>query len=155
MPFDGTHIIDHQNRVAVNVLAFGTRLSKASAVVTRPLPVWHALRRPENVGATIAVLVRARELIGDERLWCKRSFAVGWLGIPVPVRSIFARRYCALGAIMRAGRELGLPAEVACQALEWQTVCGVADWNDAACRIHDEVVAAFDAAIDALDPVGA
>jgi len=59
--------------------------------------------------------------------------------------------YCALGAIMRAGRELEAPTEAACKALEWQTVISVADWNDHRLRIHAEVISAFDAAIAQLD----
>ena len=75
------------------------------------------------------------------------SFARSWLDIPVPARSVLAQRYCALGAIMRAGRELGLPTEAACKALELQTGVPIADWNDDRLRTHSEVTAAFDAAI--------
>jgi hypothetical protein len=107
-------------------------------------------RRGEGVDAAVAVLVRARKLISDERHWCKRAFAFTWLDIPVPVGSRYARRFCALGAIIRAGRDLGLPVENASRALEWQTVRPVIDWNDDKLRTHAEVVAAFDAAIDAL-----
>jgi hypothetical protein len=81
----------------------------------------------------------------------RRSFARGWLEIPVPVGSVFARRYCALGAIMRAGREFGLPIEDARNALEWQTIRPVANWNDDPSRTHAEVIAALDGAIAALD----
>ena len=149
MPFDGTPVIARQKHSPVHVLDLGTPFED-QALATRPLPVWHALRRSESVGATFAVLVRARELVADERQWCKRAFARSWLGIPVPVRSVLARRYCALGAILRAGRELGFPVKDAERALEWQTVRGIADWNDAAGRTHAEVVAAFDVAISAL-----
>ena len=93
---------------------------------------------------------RSRELISDERRWCKRSFAFTWLEIPVPVGSRYARRFCALGAIIRAGRELGLPVDDASRALEWQTVRPVIDWNDDKLRTRAEVVAAFDAAINGL-----
>ena len=65
--------------------------------------------------------------------------------------SVFARRYCALGAIMRAGRDFGLPVEDARNALEWQTVRPVQDWNDDPARTHREVTAAFDAAVAALE----
>jgi hypothetical protein len=96
-------------------------------------------------------LAEARELLSDEQRWCKRSFARTWLGIPVPTRSGLARRYCALGAIMRVGRKLGLPVNDAHRALEWQTVRPIPDWNDEPRRTHGEVIAAFDAAIAALD----
>ena len=52
---------------------------------------------------------------------------------------------------MRAGRELGLQVKDAERALKRQTVSGIAGWNDAAERTHAEVIAAFDAAIEALD----
>src|ERR1700716_2922195 len=70
----------------------------------------------------------------------------GWT-FPVPVGSRYARRFCALGAIIRAGRDLGLPVENASRALEWQTVRPVIEWNDDKLRTHAEVVAGFDAAI--------
>ena len=52
---------------------------------------------------------------------------------------------------MQAGRKLGLSVEQARNALEWQTACPVQDWNDDPLRTHAEVIAAFDAAIAALD----
>jgi hypothetical protein len=45
-------------------------------------------------------------LIANERHWCKRSFARSWFDIPVPPQSALARRFCAIGAIIRAGQEL-------------------------------------------------
>jgi hypothetical protein len=98
---------------------------------------------------------RARDLIVDERQWCKRAFARGWFDIPVPVHSSFARRYCAMGAIRRAGWELGLPTKEAGKALEWQMARPVMDWNDDPCRTQADVVAAFDAAITALEIIPA
>jgi hypothetical protein len=115
------------------------------------MPLWYVSRRPECVDAAVAVLSRARELISDERRWCKRVFAVAWLDIPVHAGSRLARRYCALGAIKRAGRELGLSVDDANRALEWQTIIPVADWNDDRERTHADVIVAFDAAIAALD----
>jgi hypothetical protein len=70
--------------------------------------------------------------------------------VPVPIHSRFARRFCAIGAIYRAGRDLGLPVDGACSALEWQTVRTIPYWNDGRRRTHAEVIAAFDAAIVAL-----
>jgi hypothetical protein len=55
-----------------------------------------------------------------------------------------------LGAVMRAGRKLGLPIEGAVNALEWQTRRPVQYWNDDPARTHAEVIAAFDGAIAAL-----
>jgi hypothetical protein len=150
MPFDGRPVIDRETQLPVDVLDFDPSTSAIQPLAARSLPIWHALRRPEGVGATLAVLVRARELIADEGQWCKGAFARSWLDIPVPVRSVFARRYCALGAIARAGRELGFPVEDAESALKRQTVSGIVGWNDAAGCTHAEVIAAFDAAIEAL-----
>jgi hypothetical protein len=56
-----------------------------------------------------------------------------------------------MGAIRRAGRELGLPTRNAFHALEWQTVRPILDWNDDRHRTHAQVVTAFDAAIVALE----
>ena len=105
----------------------------------------------EYVGDTLAVLARARELIADEQRWCRRSFARSWFNVPVSAHSAAARRYCALGAVMYAGRKLGLSVEQARNALEWQTARPVQDWNDDPLRTHAEVIAAFDGAIAALD----
>jgi len=60
-----------------------------------------------------------------------------------PISDLLRPRFCAIGAIMRAGRELGLPTKDACIAL-------VEDWNDDPARTHAEVIATFDAAVVAL-----
>jgi hypothetical protein len=117
-------------------------------VIDSPKQVCPAARRGPNTA--VAVLTRARDLISEEQRWCKRAFAVTWLDIPVTTGSRYARRFCALGAIKRAGHELGLPVNEASRALEWQTVRPVPDWNDDKVRTHAEVVAAFDAAIITL-----
>jgi hypothetical protein len=127
---------------------FGTNPAIAQTVQAKPFPAWILNSQRECAGDTLAVLVRARELIADERRWCQRSFARSWLDIPVPVGSALVRRYCALGAIKRAGLELGLPADKARSAIKQQTVRSVADWNDDPLRTHAEVLAAFDACIN-------
>ena len=150
MPFDCTPTIDAPKQLAAgagDVVDFRTRTLRADLISPRPIPAWHVSRRPGCSGDTLAVLARARGLLSDEQRWCKGSFARCWFDIPVPAGSPFAQRYCALGAIMRAGRELGLSTKEACKALEWQTVVPVADWNDNRLRTHAEVLAAFDAAI--------
>ena len=119
----------------------------------RPVPAWHSARNVEHLGETIGVLARARELIADEPRWCHRSFARGGRGIPVSAKSTIAQRFCALGAIMRAAHELGVPAEDARTVLEWQTGRAMQDWNDDPARRHAEVIAKFDAAIAALSAV--
>jgi hypothetical protein len=133
------------------LLQFGTTASSAYAGRPRAIPAWHSSRRAEHIGDTLAVLARAREVIADERRWCRRSFARSWFNVPVRVQSAAARRYCALGAVMHAGRKLGLPVEQARNTLEWQAARPVQDWNDDPRRTHAEVIAAFDGAIAALD----
>jgi len=153
MPFDCTPVIDQTKQIpdaAVAALGLTVIARSTGPVRSRPLPPWYVNRQPESVDAAVAVLSRARVLISDERRWCKRAFAFTWLDIPVTVTSRYARRFCALGAIKRAGRDLRLPVDNASRALEWQTVRPVIDWNDDKLRTHAEVVAAFDAAIDAL-----
>jgi hypothetical protein len=118
MPFDCTPIIDTPNRLP----AAGTIPWTAVPIRVRPISNWHVSRQPERLDDAVAVLTKARELLAGEQHWCKRSFARTWLDIPVPPPSAHARRYCALGAIMRAGKKLGLPVRDARGALERQTV---------------------------------
>jgi len=153
MPFDCAPVNDELKQAAataVEVLGTNFVARSAGAIRARRIPPWYMSRRAEGIDAAVAVLARARELISDERHWCKRAFAFTWLDVPVPVGSRYARRFCALGAIIRAGRDLGLAVDAASRALEWQTVRPVIEWNDDKLRTHAEVVAAFDAAVDAL-----
>lgn len=153
MPFDGTPMI-----VTPKPL-------RAASYSTRPFSInprnpkrdklshilaWHPDRGPESINSTLAVLIRARALIADERHWCQRSYARGW-SIPVPPRSTFARRFCAIGAIKRAASELLLPTKNARVALKLRTGREVERWNDDPRRTHAEVIAAFDGVIAALE----
>jgi hypothetical protein len=134
-----------------NLLAFGASPLSADATSPRPIPAWHVSRRPETVVDTLAVLARARQLIADEKRWCQGSLARGGRNLSVPLHSIVARRHCARGAIMQAGCELGLCFEDAAIALERQLGRPIEDWNDHPRRVHAEVIAAFDAAVMALE----
>jgi hypothetical protein len=112
MPFDCTPVIDQTKQIrdaAVDALGVRVIARSTGPVRPRPIPPWYVNRQAESVDAAVAVLSRARDLISDERRWCKRAFAFTWLDIPVPIGSRHARRFCALGAIISAGRELGLP----------------------------------------------
>jgi hypothetical protein len=154
MPFDCTPIIDAPKRltaVGPTVPDIGTTPWTASGSGRDRSRVDMSAGGRQRLGDAVTVLTRARELLADEQRWCKRSFARTWLGVPVPAQSALARRYCALGAIMRAGRRFGLPVNDARRALEWQTVRPIPDWNDERRRTHGEVIAAFDAAIATLD----
>jgi len=158
MPFDCTPVIDQPKQVSiaeVNALGITALSPSAVTVRSRPIPTWYVGRQPGSIDTAVAVLTRARELISDERRWCKRAFALTWLDLPVTVGSRYARRFCALGAIKRAGRELGLPVNEASRALEWQTVRPVPELNERNVRTHAEVIAVFDAAIAMLDAVPA
>jgi hypothetical protein len=99
MPFDCTPVGEAPRRLHAldsDLLRFGTAPTPACAGGLRPIPAWHSSRRPEYVGDTLAVLARARELIADEKRWCRRSFARSWLNVPVPAQSVAARRFCAI-----------------------------------------------------------
>jgi hypothetical protein len=155
MPFDCTPVIDLPKQLPADALGTSALSPSTGAVRPRPIPTWYVSRQPGNVVAAVAVLARAREIISDEGHWCKRAFALTWLDLPVPAGSRYARRFCAAGAIIRAGRELRLPVGDASRALEWQTVIQVPHWNDDKLRTHAEVIAAFDAAIATLDAMPA
>ena len=154
MPFDGTLISSAKVRllaIGPDLLAFEPTPMGSEAAAPRPIPAWHSSRGPESLVNTLAVLARARGLLLDEHGWCRGSFACGWRDIPVPVGSNVARRYCALGAVLRAGRELAISVQDACVVLEWQIGRPVQDWNDDPCRTHADVIATFNAAIAALE----
>jgi hypothetical protein len=154
MPFDSAPIIAEPRRLVAldaSLLNFGAGPRSSEAVGPRPIPAWHASRDPGRIVGTITVLARARQLIADEQKWCRRTFARGWRGIPVPVKSSVAQSFCVLGAIMRAGREFALPVEDARNALEWQIARPIQDWNDDPARTHAEVISILDASIAALE----
>ena len=152
MPFDCTPVIDPPKQFSL-IAGSGVEVRfvsiTAPTTTHNPTRYWYMGR--EAVATAAAVLTKARDLISDERRWCKGTLARGWFDVPVPVQSRFARRFCAMGAIERAGRELGFPTENACSALEWQTIRTIPYWNDARRRTHAEIVAALDAAIATLD----
>src|ERR1700720_3813774 len=133
MPFDCTPVMDQTKQIpdaAIDALGVRVIARSTRPVGPRPLPPWYVNRQAESVDAAVAVLSRARDLISDERRWCKRAFAFTWLDIPVTITSRYARRFCALGAIKRAGRDLGWPVDNASRALEWQTERPIIDGND-------------------------
>jgi len=151
MPFDCTPVIDPPKEFLL-IARSGIEVRFLSITAPTKTPsrahYWNMSR--EAAATATAVLTRARDLISGERRWCKGTLARGWLDVPVSIHSRFARRFCAIGAIYRAGRELGLPVADACSALERQTVRTIPYWNDGRRRSHADVIAAFDAAIVAL-----
>jgi hypothetical protein len=152
MPFDGISTI-YTARSATEPHSVGPDrpFYAPTSISARPIPAGYVSRRADSIAAASAVLRRARDLIANEQNWCKGSFARSWYNVPVLPQSTFARRFCAIGAIMRAGRQLRLRTRDACLALQWQTVQPVEVWNDAPARTHAEVVAAFDAAVVAIE----
>jgi hypothetical protein len=139
MPFDGA--LPRPTHADAD-LVFGKRTLGPLAIPPRP-----AMRRSKADREAIAVLSRARELILEEGHWCRGMYARAWFFLPVRPEFKAARRYCALGAIMRAAHELHLPTGRASAALKRQTGSLIPNWNDSPRRTHTEVLAAFDAAL--------
>ena len=156
MPFDCTPVIDPPKEFSL-IAGSGVevRFLSITAPAKTPSRAHYRNMSREAAATATAVLTKARDLISDERRWCKGTLARSWLDVPVPIHSRFARRFCAIGAIYRAGRELGLPVADACSALEWQTVRTIPYWNDGRRRSHADIIAAFDAAIATLDAMSA
>ena len=153
MPFDCTPVLDLPKQLPpldCDAAASHAVARTPNPIRIRPIPASYVIQQPERIRAAVAVLTRARDLIADERRWCKRFSARNRLGLPVSVQSASAWRFCAIGAIQRAAWELGLPFNEPGSALEWQTARPIPDWNDDRHRTHAEVVVAFDAAIGAL-----
>jgi hypothetical protein len=86
----------------------------------------YAETRPEN--ETVLVLTEALRLI--KRGWCRRAMGK-FLFIPMPVRFSLAHRFCSVGAMERAARNLGL-----CEYGAHRALLAVIDrgnifaWND-------------------------
>ena len=153
MPFDGSPMIDRLTplgRGGHSPLPFIVHPAEYVPGRVSPIRAWHRAPGGESVDSTIDVLNRAREFIADERHWSRGAFARSWANIPVQPQSLFARRFCAIGALTRAACELLLPTQNAYLALEAQAGRRVEGWNDDPKRTHTEVLALFDAAIHAL-----
>ena len=152
MPFDGSPIDCPAPlaRTGYSSLRFTVNLAEPLLGKVSPSRAWHRARGGESVDSTIAVLNRARAFIADERHWCRGAFARSWARIPVQPQSLFARRFCAIGALTRAASELLLPTQNAYLALEAQAGRRVEGWNDDPKRTHTEVLALFDTVIHAL-----
>ena len=152
MPFDGISTI-YTARSATEPHSVGPdrTCDAPTSIAARLIPAGYVNRRPDSIASTMTVLRRARDLIANEQNWCKGSFARSWFDVPVLPQSTFARRFCAIGAIMRAGRELPMRTQDACLALQRQTMQPVEDWNDDPARTHADVIAAFDAALIGLE----
>src|SRR4051794_23847997 len=110
MPLDGTSTLDAPKRSPLPSagLGFGISNRAVEPVRPRPLPACFSSRCPENLSSLVAILSRARALLADEHHWCRGSLVEGRRNIRAQGSPVAVRRYCALGAIMQAGCELGL-----------------------------------------------
>ena len=102
MPFDCIPVIDPPRQVSpaaadtLDIRGF----SPAVPLRSRASPTWFVSPQQRGSNTAVAVLTDARALISEEQRWCKRAFALTWLDIPVTAGSRYARRFCALGAII-------------------------------------------------------
>ena len=131
MPFDGSLVSTVKPSAGAETGLVGLPIAVITERTFSP--------SPEVTDSRTAVPRRARDLVADERRWCKGSFARSWFNIPVPPHSALARRFCAIGAIMRAGGELQLRTQDACLALQRETLRPIEGWNDDASRTHADV----------------
>ena len=121
------------------------------------------------------ILTEARQLIAEPEKWTQGAFARDRDGGAVDAEAEEARSFCAYGALLKASFNLaGKPhltasdhasRRYAIDAIDALDVLiagagillsegegeddAVRDWNDADCRGHEEVLAAFDNALTA------
>jgi hypothetical protein len=111
-------------------------------------------RRPAERDGALTVLALARDLLADETRWVKGRYAVDRRGYSTDPRGRRARRWCAVGALHRAGSGADPAAEREAEALlraacgARTAVVGVEQFNDRPGTRHADVLAAFDRAID-------
>jgi hypothetical protein len=101
----------------------------------------------------VQIIERAKELIEDERNWCRGYLAVDAFGVSVDPTGAEANKRCALGALIAAAYELTTDKfradELASNAL--RPLCGsntIVLTNDH--QGHGAVIALFDAALAQL-----
>ena len=54
----------------------------------------------------LIIIQRARDLISDEKCWCRGSYARNKIGFAISVHNRSARSFCAMGALMLAAAEI-------------------------------------------------
>jgi hypothetical protein len=91
------------------------------------------------------VLIKAREIISDEKNWTQRAEARDKDGITVSYLRPWAVCFCSVGAVERAA--IGHPGRNldALEALSGEISSNIAEFNDNSS--HAEVLAMFDKAI--------
>jgi hypothetical protein len=104
-----------------------------------------SISQAQSAPTTAEVLKQARALISDEANWGQHLFARNADGDIVAPEDEDACRFCALGALIRAG-QVGNHHRLAALALSIETGGEAVNiFNDT--HTHAEVLAAFDAAI--------
>lgn len=94
------------------------------------------------------ILTQARELLSDPKKWTKHAIARKNNGNFVAADSEKAVCWCAMGAMHRFGNAWRTKVEkYFYTANEISDYC-VEDWNNAKERTHDDVLKAFDKAIE-------
>lgn len=106
------------------------------------------------------LLTEARAVIADPAQWCQRAPARNHNDTPTDPTSEFAQRWCIMGAIHKVcigGRHSPVVAMRATRAITQSLVppgpllrTSPATWNDMPERTHEQVLAAFDRAIEKL-----
>lgn len=92
------------------------------------------------------VLRKARSLV--MKGWIRYNFAADAKGNGVAVDSARACKFCARGAIYRAGGEVfGVEERLVIRAARIRKYAGLGRWNDAKLRSKRDVLRAFDRAI--------
>ena len=101
------------------------------------------------------MLVEAHAFVLDG--WCRGASAVDEMGRPIEPSSAFARRWSALGALERAWRRAPEPPDEALEAFERARLALAfvvkeppESWNDRAGRSAGDVLAALEAALEAM-----
>ncbi len=109
----------------------------------------------EEKEKALSCLIGARLLLSDAENHCKESAALDSLGDSVTECSDKAVQWCMLGA-MHCGQGRSSYNYTAYQVLrnvisENWNIAGVSTFNDVSYRKHEEVLEAFDRAIEALE----
>lgn len=102
-------------------------------------------------------LIEARELIRDEKNWCKKVPARNKKGISVYVDSPEACQFCALGALAKVAEAnhgrfennliYSMTLDYLSKQLDWRPIT---DFNDDPKTTHQDILSLFDKAIQEL-----
>jgi hypothetical protein len=97
--------------------------------------------------------LQARNLLSDEGSWTQGWFAHDAQGKQIDPTDDGACRWCAVGAVRKANKDLGFepqtyPVVAAEQVLRSVVKGSISEWNDDGERNHSQVLSALDTAID-------